>query len=140
MPASDSKWGCWYSDLTTYLRSEKFRKFFLSGVPSQLSFWTMLLGLVEFVGVHYLLASWVAFAAYVLVNTYFVRCWAYQQAVFWSRSTGKYMLTHMSNQVWGSGVLYLGVDVLGFWYISVQVFLVVAYFVVNAYVAHRQFR
>ena len=139
MPKSDSRWGRLYNGLVRHIQSERFKKFTLCGFPSQLAFWSVFVGLIEYANVYHVTASWVAFGAYVVTNTYTVRIFAYQHRIFWCWSTVRYAGTHLINQIWGSGVLYIGVDVFGIGYVWVQGLLVFLYFVVNAGVAEKEF-
>ncbi|MBQ9365532.1 MAG: GtrA family protein [Schwartzia sp.] len=82
----------------------------------------MLYGFAEWAGMHYLLASAVAFIIAVIVNYVLCRCWVFRGA---KNQSKKSFAIFVGSSVAGLGInqicMYAMVDIVGMWYMFAKV-------------------
>lgn len=112
---------------------DKFKRtyrFVLSGVPSQVVYYSLYV-MLPMIGLHYLVASLMAFVCYIAVNFALMRRWVFGSDGHPLRERFGHFLLHASNQIVSMSGLYVLVSTWGWNYVLAQLPMSLVYFGIN---------
>ena len=120
-------------------RDAEFYRFCAVGLPSQGVYYGSYGICSEWLGWNPYQATALSFVLYVLINTFLVKHWAYRSSGNWGKHLLLYGGTHVFNQAYGFGLLFIMVEWVDLWHYYAQFTLTVIYFLVNLLVSRRLF-
>jgi len=109
--------------LPLFLKYKRFIKYVISGCTSASVDLIILFILTHFVGFHYLVSSIMAFSIAFFVSFALQKFWTFQDSSFDKihHQLLFYLATGLGNLGLNTLLMYLFVDIFGFWYILAQI-------------------
>lgn len=112
-------------------RAGRLAKFAIVGLTATGVYYALLWGMVEFLGVGVLFASSIAFVAVTVENYVLHYVWTFESTGAHVATLSRFLVMNAAGLCINWGVMFLGVSKLGFNYLLVQAFAIVAVVVWN---------